>query len=235
MADVEGTDVSELISRSEKQEAKIDGLEKQLDEMSLLLKSVASAVGGRQQGEVGSAVVGRQQGEVEESSESVAAPGGTGPESGTHRSDAADGTVGGTGRTLGQNLSGVGVGSSSSFSLGFDPITSSVDRTTAGTAGFGTIGLGRHQAANPPPPTAASEWWGRLDSGNTLIPGTTREVGDGSSRSLLRHKIPKAPVFEGTEVSYPSWSQNFLLSSKHHNFYEACVCDVDIPICEIGF
>ena len=45
-------------------------------------------------------VVGRQQTEGGESSVSVAAPGGTGPEAGTHRTDATGGTAGSTGCLL---------------------------------------------------------------------------------------------------------------------------------------
>ena len=48
-------------------------------------------------------------------------------------------------------------------------------------------------------------------------------------------KIPKAPVFDGRYVLYPSWSQNFLLSAKHINLYEAFVSEAEIPIADIGF
>ena len=58
--------------RSEQYGEKIEVLEKQLGEISSLLQSVVD-------------VVGRQQREGGESSVSVAAPGGTGPEAGTHR------------------------------------------------------------------------------------------------------------------------------------------------------
>ena len=48
-------------------------------------------------------------------------------------------------------------------------------------------------------------------------------------------KVPKAPVFDGSDVSYPLWSQNFLLSARHNNLYEAFVSEIDIPIAGIGF
>ena len=48
-------------------------------------------------------------------------------------------------------------------------------------------------------------------------------------------KVPKAPVFDGSDVSYPSWSQNFLLSARHNNLYEAFVSEIKIPIADIGF
>ena len=47
-------------------------------------------------------------------------------------------------------------------------------------------------------------------------------------------KFP-APVFDGNDVSYPSWSQNFLLSARHSNLYEAFVSEAEIPIADIGF
>ena len=36
-------------------------------------------------------------------------------------------------------------------------------------------------------------------------------------------------------MSYPSWSQNFLLSARHNNLYEASVSEAEIPIADIGF
>ena len=48
-------------------------------------------------------------------------------------------------------------------------------------------------------------------------------------------RFPKHPFFDGTEVSYPSWSQNFLLSAKHNNLYEAFVSEAEIPIADIRF
>ena len=48
-------------------------------------------------------------------------------------------------------------------------------------------------------------------------------------------KAPKAPVFDGNDVSYPSWSQNFLLSARHNNLYEAFVSEAEIPICRHWF
>ena len=78
-----------------------------------------------------------------------------------------------------------------------------------------------------------SEWWGRLASGNTLFPGAgISEAGESLGRRSF-NEVPKAPVFDGTEVSYPSWSQNFLLSAKHNNLYEAFVSEAEIPIADI--
>ena len=36
-------------------------------------------------------------------------------------------------------------------------------------------------------------------------------------------------------MSYPSWSQNFLLGARHNNLYEAFVSEIEIPIADIGF
>ena len=47
--------------------------------------------------------------------------------------------------------------------------------------------------------------------------------------------VPKAPVFDGSDVSYPSWSQIFLLSARHNNLYEVFVPEIEIPIADIGF
>ena len=48
-------------------------------------------------------------------------------------------------------------------------------------------------------------------------------------------KVPKAPVFDDSDVSYPSWSQNVLLSARHNNLYEAFVSEIEIPIADISF
>ena len=86
--------------RSEQYGEKIEVLEKQLGEISSLLQSVVD-------------VVGRQQREGGESFVSVAAPGGTGPETGTHRTDATGGTAGSTGSSLGLSSSSATVGGTS--------------------------------------------------------------------------------------------------------------------------
>ena len=39
-------------------------------------------------------------------------------------------------------------------------------------------------------------------------------------------KVPKAPVFDGND---------FLLSARHNNLYEAFVSEAEIPIADIGF
>ena len=86
--------------------------------------------------------------------------------------------------------------------LGLNPSASAVDRSSAGAAGFGSIGMGsgafNSQSSVPPPPTASSEWWGHVASGNTLIPGAgvMNETGESLGRNPF--KVPKAPVFDGT-------------------------------------
>ena len=116
-SEIDVSDVSDALRRTEQQNGRIEVLEKQMGELSQLLKSVVS-------------VVGRQTGNVEESPASVAAPGGSGAGAGTHPPDAASRTVGGTGRTQGQNMSSVGVGSTSVFALGLNSFTNSKNRTT---------------------------------------------------------------------------------------------------------
>ena len=121
-------------------------------------------------------------------------------------------------------MSSVGVGSTSGHTLGLNPSASAVDRSSAGAAGFGSIGMGsgafnsqssvpvmgseafNSQSSVPPPPTASSEWWGRVASGNTLIPGAgvMDETGEKLGRGPF--KVPKAPVFDDNDMSYPSWS-----------------------------
>ena len=68
-----------------------------------------------------------------------------------------------------------------------------------------------------------------------MIPGAgISEAGESLGRNSF-NKVPKAPVFDGTEVSYPSWSQNFLLSAKHNYLYEAFVSEAEISIADIRF
>ena len=92
--------------RSEQYGEKIEVLEKQLGEISSLLQSVD--------------VVGRQQREGGESSVSVAAPRGTGPEAGTHHTDATGGTAGSTGSSPGLSSSSATVGNTSFSSPGLN-------------------------------------------------------------------------------------------------------------------
>ena len=70
--------------------------------------------------------------------------------------------------------------------------TNELHRSAAGAAGNGTMGSASRafssQSSAPPPPTAESEWWGRLASGNTLIPGAGISEADeslGRSSCLL--------------------------------------------------
>ena len=186
--------------------SEIEAMQKSLADLTMLVQSVVE-----------------KQRESMESSVSGSAPGTSRPEAGTHHPDATGRTVGGTGRALGQNMSSTRVGSTSSDPPGLNSSVF-VGRSTAGAASFGSIGDGRggvsSQPAIPPPSTAASEWWGRLASGNTLIPGAGNEAGESFGGGPFKIKVPKAPAFDGTEVSYPSWSQNFLLSARNHNLYE---------------
>ena len=99
---------------------------------------------------------------------------------------------------------------------------------------IGTVGGIFGQSSVPPAPSLSSKWWENVASGNTLIPGadmsdTRAKLGRGPV------KVPKAPVFDGNDVSYPSWSQNILLSARHNNLYEAFVSEAEIPIADIGF
>ena len=102
----------------------IGSIETQLTQLTTLITSLVS-----------------QQGEGGESSASVAASGGSGPEAGTHLPDATGGTAGSTGRTH-LSMSSVGVGSTSGHTLGLNPSASAVDRSSAGAACFGSIGMG---------------------------------------------------------------------------------------------
>ena len=103
--------------RSEQYGEKIEVLEKQLGEISSLLQSVVDVVGRQQRGG--------------ESSVSVAAPGGTGPEAGTHRTDATGGASGSTGSSLGLSSSSATVGSTSFLAPGLNFSTNELHRSTA--------------------------------------------------------------------------------------------------------
>ena len=95
-----------------------------------------------------------------------------------------------------------------------------------GTVGRAAVGS---QSAVPPAPSLSSEWWENVASENTRIP--VADITDtGEKLGKGRFKVPKAPVFDGSDVSYPSWSQNFLLSARHNNLYEAIVSEIEIPI-----
>ena len=81
-----------------------------------------------------------QQGEGGESSASVAAPVGSGPEAGTHLRDATGGTAGSTGSSLGLSSSSATVGSTSFLAPGLSFSTNELHRSAAGAAGNGTMG-----------------------------------------------------------------------------------------------
>ena len=148
-----------------------------------------------------------RQGEGGESSASVAAPGGSGSEAGAHLRDASGGTAGNTGRTQGLSMSSVGVGSTNGHTLGLNPSASAVDRSSAGAAGFRSIGMGsgafNSQSSVPPPPTASSEWWGHVASGNTLIPGAGVMNETGESWVGVLSRFPKHLFLMGHRSHIP--------------------------------
>ena len=151
-----------------------------------------------------------------ESSGTVAAPGGTEPETGTHRSDATGGGARSMGSSLDLSMSGGRTESTSFIGQGLTAITNSrvTGRSMTVAASMDPIvSRGRTldasgQSSTPPPPNAASRWWESLVSGSTLIPRAFLDAGDRGGSGILKG-MPKAPVFDGTEVSYPSWSKTF--------------------------
>jgi len=150
----------------------------------------------------------------------------------------ATGSTGGDAQGFGE--SSTRVGSSSLLDSGLNPRVASADRSVVSAVNFGSIHgtVGRvaldSQSAVPPTTNSASEWWGKVASGNTLIPGA--DISNSGERLGGGHfKVPKAPEFNGTEVSYPSWSQNFLLKARHYNLVEPFVSDIGIPIADISF
>ena len=57
-----------------------------------------------------------------------------------HLTDATGGTAGSTGRTQGLSMSSVGVGSTSSHTLGLNPSASTVNRSSVAAVNLGSIG-----------------------------------------------------------------------------------------------
>ena len=175
-----------------------------------------------------------QQGkEVESSGFERVAPRDTGLEAGAHQSGATGGAAG----SMGGDAQGFGVFcmrvGSGSVSSGLNPYVSAENRSSVPSVKFGLIHgtVGRAavggQSAVPPAPSLSSEWWENVASGITLIPGADiTDTGEKLGRGPF--KVPKAPVFDGSDVSYPSWSQNFLLSVRHNNLYEAFVSEIEI-------
>ena len=112
-----------------------------------------------------------------ESSGSVAAPGGTEPETGMHRPDATGGDAGSTGSAQGLSMSGGRNDGTSFVGQGLNSVTNvRVDPSMAVAASMDPIGSrGRTldasgQSSAPPPPIAACDLWDSLASGSTLIP-----------------------------------------------------------------
>ena len=222
------------LSQSESQEVgeRMGSLETQLSELATLVSS--------QQDLLGSLVEMQQGKEVESSGSERVAPRGTGREAGAHQSGATGGAAG----SMGGDAQGFGVSSmrvgSRSVSSGLNPHVSAENRSSVPAVSFGSIhgtvgraAVGR-QSAVPPAPSMSSEWWENAASGDTLIPRA--DITDrGEKLGGGPFKVPKAPVFDGSDVSYPPWSQNFLLSARHNNLYEAFVSEIEIPIADIDF
>ena len=177
---------------------------------------------------------------MESSGSERVAPWDTGLEAGAHQS----GATGGAARSMGGDAHGFGVSSmrvgSRSVSSGLNPHVSAENRSSVPAVDFGSIHgtIGRaavgSQSVFSPAPSLSSEWCENVASGNILIPGA--DITDTGEKLGRGHfKVPKAPVFDSSDVSYPSWSQNFLLSARHNNLYEAFVSEIEIPIADIGF
>ena len=108
---------------------------------------------------------------------------------------------------------------SRSVSSGLNPHVSAENRSSVPAVNFGSIHgtVGRaavgSQSAVPPAPSMSSEWWENVDSEKTLIPGADiTDIGEKLGRGPF--KFPKALAFDGSDASYPSWLQNFLLSAR---------------------
>ena len=206
--------------------------ETQLSELATLVSS---------QQDLLKSLVERQQGkEVESSGSERVALRDTGLEAGAHRSGANGGAAGSTdGDAQGFGVSSMRVGSRS-VSSGLNPHVFTENRSSVPAVNFGSIHgtVGRaavgSQSAVPPAPSPSNKWWDNVASGNTLIPwADITDTGDKLGRDPFT--LPKAPVFDVSDVSYPSWSQNFLLSARHNNLYEAFVFEIEIPIADISF
>ena len=136
-------------------------------------------------------------------------------------------------------MSSIRVGSRS-VSSGLNPHVSAENRSSVPAVNFGSIRgtVGRaavsSQSAVPPAPSMSSEWWENVASRYTVIPGADN-TNTGEKLGRGPFKVPKPPVFDGSDVSYPSWSQNFLLSARHNYLYDAFVSEIEIPIANIGF
>ena len=120
--------------------------------------------------------------------------------------DATGGTAGGTGADAqGLGVSSMRVGSSSLADSGLNPNLSAVNRSSVAAVNFGSIGTvggAFGQSSVPPGPTLSSKWWENVASGNTLISGADiSDTGEKLDRGPF--KVPKAPVFDGNDVSYP--------------------------------
>ena len=207
-------------------------LKTQLSELATLVSS---------QQDLLKSLVEMQQGKEGKSSGSErVAPRDTGLEAGSHQSGATGGAAGSTGSDAqGFGVSSMRVGSRS-VSAGLNPHVCAENCSSDLAVNFGSIhgtvgraGVGS-QSAVPPAPSISSEWWENVASGNTLIPGADITV-TGKKLSRVPVKVPKAHIFDSSDVSYPSWSQDFLLSARQDNLYEAFVSEIRIPIAHIGF
>ena len=123
------------------------------------------------------------------------------------------GATGGAAGSMSGDAQGFGVSSmpvgSRSVSSGLNSHVSAENRSSVPAVNFGlrygTVGRAAvsSQSTVPPAPSLSSEWWENVASGNTLIPGADiTDTGEKLGRGPF--KVPKAPVFNGSDVSYPS-------------------------------
>ena len=177
-----------------------------------------------------------------------------GPKAGAHQTGAAGGTTGSTGGDAqGFGESSTRVGRRSLEDSDLNPrVAYDADRSSVAAVNFGSIGresrtfgsqsfvpgtvggaLGS-QSSVPHTSSPSSSRWENVASGNTWIPGADIS-NSGEKLGGCPFKVPKAPEFNGTEVSCPSWSQSFLLNAQHNNLCETLVSEVEIPIVDIVF
>ena len=175
-------------------------LETQLSELATLVSS---------QQDLLKSLVEMQQGkEVESSGSELVASRDTGLKAGAHQSGATGGVAGSTGGDAqGFGLSSMRVGYRS-VSSGLNPHVSAENRFSVSAVNVGSIHgtVGRvavgSLSAVPPAPSMSSVWWENVASGNTLIPGADiTDTGEKLGRG--RFRVPKAPVFDCSDVSYP--------------------------------
>ena len=159
------------------QQGELQGVGERMSSLEAQLSQLVTLVSNQQQ-LLASVVEIRERERVESSSSDRVAPRDMGLEAGAHQSGAAGGAAGSTGGDAqGFGESSTRVGSSSLLDSGLNPRVASADRSVVSAVNFGSIhgtvgGVAlNNQSAVPPTTNSASEWWGRVASGNTLIPG----------------------------------------------------------------